>query len=85
MLDTAIGRGDLRADTDRALTLDLLASLVHYRVLFGHASTSDEDVELAVHALLRGIAADYPRLVEISRAKPGDPQMHHLHATAPNH
>lgn len=80
VLDGAISRGDLRDDVDRDLLLDLLASLVHYRALFGHASTSDAEVERAVHALLRGVAVDYGELVAISRRKPGDPDLHHLHA-----
>ncbi|MFE7616440.1 TetR/AcrR family transcriptional regulator [Streptomyces sp. NPDC057496] len=80
VLDGALARGDLRDDTDRGLLLDLLASLVHYRVLFGHAVTSDDEVEQAVHTLLRGVAVDYPKLVEISRKKDGDPQIHHRHA-----
>jgi AcrR family transcriptional regulator len=79
VLDAAIARGDLRADTDRELLLDLLASLVHYRALFGHASTSDNGVEEAVHALLRGVATNYERLVAISKAKTGDPRIHHRH------
>lgn len=78
-LDAAIARGDLRDDVDRDLLLDLLASLVHYRALFGHAVTSDDEVEQAVHTLLRGVAVDYPKLVEISRKKDGDPQIHHRH------
>jgi AcrR family transcriptional regulator len=80
VLDGALARGDLRDDADRDLLLDLLASLVHYRVLFGHAGTSDDVVEQAVHTLLRGVAVDYPKLVEISRKKDGDPQIHHRHA-----
>ncbi|MFI8437981.1 TetR/AcrR family transcriptional regulator [Streptomyces sp. NPDC079020] len=78
-LDAAIARGDLRDDVDRDLLLDLLASLVHYRALFGHAVTSDDEVERAVHTLLRGVAVDYPKLVEISRKKDGDPRIHHRH------
>lgn len=80
VLDAAIARGDLRADTYRELLLDLLASLVHYRALFGHASTSDNNVEEAVHALLRGVAANYEHLVAISQAKTGDPRIHHRHS-----
>jgi AcrR family transcriptional regulator len=80
VLDGALARGDLRDDVDRDLLLDLLASLVHYRALFGHAVTSDDEVERAVHTLLRGVAVDYPRLVEISRKKDGDPKIHHRHA-----
>lgn len=80
VLDTAIARGDLRADTDRELLLDLLASLMHYRTLFGHAPTTDDDVENAMHILLRGAAVDYEQLVAISMAKTGDPLFHHRHA-----
>ena len=67
MLDQAVARGDLRADVDRELVLDMLSSVVHYRALFGHAPTTDRDVEQAVEALLSGIAVDYPRLVAHSR------------------
>jgi AcrR family transcriptional regulator len=78
-LDRAHARGDLRDDVDRDLVLDLIGSLVHYRTLFGHASTTDTEIERAVEALLQGIAADYPRLLEHSRRTSGDPQLHHLH------
>ncbi len=79
-LDRAFARGDLRDDVDRGLVLDLLGSLVHYRALFGHAPTTDEEVERTVHTLLEGIARDYPRLLEISRSRSGDPHLHHHHA-----
>jgi AcrR family transcriptional regulator len=79
-LDRAHARGDLRDDLDRDLVLDLIGSLVHYRVLFGHARMSNAEIERAVEALLQGIAADYPRLLEHSRRVGGDPRLHHLHA-----
>lgn len=63
ILERAIARGDLRADVDRRLVVDHLGALVHYRALFGHAPTSDREIERAVHLLLRGIATDYPRLL----------------------
>ncbi|WP_325054729.1 TetR/AcrR family transcriptional regulator [Kribbella sp.] len=66
-LDRAYERGDLRSDVDRELIVDLIGSLVHYRALFGHASTSNREIERAVEALLQGIATDYPRLLEHSR------------------
>lgn len=78
-LDRALARGDLRPDIDRELTLDMLGSLVHYRALFGHAPTSDEDIERSVEALLRGIATDYDALLKHSREVSGDPRVHHLH------
>lgn len=73
-LELALARGDLREDADLELTIDLLGSLVHYRVLFGHAPTSSEAIERAVEALLRGIAVDYPSLVEHSRRMAVDHQ-----------
>lgn len=79
-LDRAHARGDLRDDIDLELILDLIGSLVHYRALFGHAPTSDAEIEPAVEALLRGIATDYPRLLEHSRRVSGDSKLHHLHA-----
>jgi AcrR family transcriptional regulator len=79
-LERAHARGDLRADVDLGLILDLLASFVHYRVLFGHAPTSNVEIERTVEALLQGIAADFPELLEHSRRTGGDPQLHHLHA-----
>jgi AcrR family transcriptional regulator len=79
-LDRAHARGDLRDDVDLELILDLIGSLVHYRALFGHAPTSDAEIERAVEALLRGIATDYPRLLEHSRRVSGDSKLHHLHA-----
>ena len=79
-LDRAHARGDLREDVDRDLILDLIGSLVHYRTLFGHARTTNVEIERAVEALLQGIASDYPRLLEHSRRMAGDPKLHHLHA-----
>jgi AcrR family transcriptional regulator len=80
MLDRAVAKGDLRDDIDRGLILDMLGSLVHYRALFGHASISDIEVEHAVEALMRGLATDYPALLEHSRRLAGDPAIHTLHA-----
>ena len=78
-LDRAHARGDLREDVDRDLILDLIGSLVHYRTLFGHARTTDAEIERAVEALLQGIATDYPALLEHSRKLSGDPDLHALH------
>ena len=79
-LERALARGDLRDDVDLELILDMIGSLVHYRALFGHAPTSDAEIERAVEALLQGIATDYPALLEHSRRTSGDPKLHHLHA-----
>jgi AcrR family transcriptional regulator len=79
-LERAHAGSDLRDDVDLDLIVDLIGSLVHYRALFAHAPTSDVEIEHAVEALLRGIATDYPRLLEHSRRMSGDPKLHHLHA-----
>jgi AcrR family transcriptional regulator len=79
-LARAHARGDLRDDVDHELVVDLIGSLVHYRALFGHARTTDAEIERAVEALLQGIATDYPRLLEHSRRLSGDPKLHRLHA-----
>jgi AcrR family transcriptional regulator len=79
-LDRAKARGDLRADVDLDLVLDLIGSFVHYRALFGHAATTNVEIEGAVEALLQGIATDYPALLEHSRRVSGDPRLHRLHA-----
>jgi hypothetical protein len=78
-VSTADEPGDLRDDLDVELILDLLGSLIHYRALFGHAPTSDAEIERTVEALLQGIATDYPALVEHSRRLSGDPKLHRLH------
>lgn len=79
-LRRAIDRGDLRADLDLELTLDLLGSVVHYRALFGHAPITEAEIERAVETLLRGIATDYPALLEHSRQLAAVPETHQLHA-----
>lgn len=55
MVDRAKARGDLRADLDRELAVDLLGALVHYRALFDHAPIDGGEVV----TLLRGMAAGY--------------------------
>jgi AcrR family transcriptional regulator len=79
-LERALQRGDLRDDLDVELILDLLGSLIHYRSLFGHAPTSDAEIERTVEVLLQGIATDYQALVEHSRRLSGDTKLHRLHA-----
>jgi AcrR family transcriptional regulator len=79
-LDRARERGDLRADVDLDLVVDLLGSLVHYRALFEHAQMSDEEAEQAVEAILPGIATDYDELVAHSKRVSTTSELHHLHA-----
>jgi AcrR family transcriptional regulator len=79
-LERAQARGDLRDEVDVGLVLDLLGSFIHYRALFGHAATSNVEIERTVETLLQGIAADYPELLEHSRRVSGAPKLHHLHS-----
>jgi hypothetical protein len=57
----------------------MLGSLIHYRTLFGHAPTSDTEVDHAIEALLGGIATDYPALVEHSRQPQAEQSTHPTH------
>jgi AcrR family transcriptional regulator len=79
-LDRSYARGDLRAEVDLELVLDAIGSLVHYRVLFGHAPMTNAEIERAVELLLQGIATDYDRLLEHSRSLSATSKLHHLHA-----
>ena len=66
-LDRAHERGHLRESIDRDLIVDLIGSLVHYRALFRHAGTTDDEIARVVEALLQGIANDYPALLRHSQ------------------
>jgi AcrR family transcriptional regulator len=68
VVDRAKARGDLRADLDPDLAVDLVGSFVFYRAMFGHAPTDEATVEAAVVTVLRGVAADF---AELSRRKLG--------------
>lgn len=76
----AIARGDLRANISLEMTVDLLASLVYYRALFGHAPTGHAEIECAVETLVQGIATDYQALLEHSRQQRGTSGGHQLYA-----
>jgi AcrR family transcriptional regulator len=60
----AMDRAELRPDVDPELIVDLLASAVYQRALFGDAP---QDTSTLVDVLLRGVAVDFERLVWISR------------------
>jgi AcrR family transcriptional regulator len=72
MVDRAKARGDLRADLDTGLAVDLLASVVHFRAMFHNAPTDGAAVGSVIATLLRGAAADHTGL---TRGKPGH---HHV-------
>jgi AcrR family transcriptional regulator len=63
----AVDRGDLRPDVDPALLVDLLASVVYQRALFGDAPIDQKSARTLVDLLLRGVAVDFERLVWISQ------------------
>jgi AcrR family transcriptional regulator len=79
-LQRAYARGDLREEIEIDLILDVIGSLVHYRALFGHAPTSDAEIERVVEALLQGIATNYPALLDHSRQVEGNRKLHVLHS-----
>lgn len=72
ILERAVARGDVHADVPGDLVLDLVSSVIFYRVLFGHASVSRAVVAQASDMLLRGIAVDYEQLVKGSLAHAGE-------------
>jgi AcrR family transcriptional regulator len=76
----ALEQGDVRDDVDRSMVLDFLASFVYYRVLFQHAAATMEEVERAVSVLLRGMATDFQRLLDIADLRRGNPAVHAHHA-----
>jgi AcrR family transcriptional regulator len=65
----AAARNDLLPDTDPEVLVDLLASVVYQRALFGSAPA---EVAPLVDLLLRGVARDFDDLVRISRLSPAE-------------
>ena len=60
--DKAVARGDVRADVECELFIDLLFSPLVYRLLVGHNPLTDADAEAIVSAVFRGVAAcDKPK------------------------
>ncbi|KUJ54611.1 TetR family transcriptional regulator [Streptomyces albus subsp. albus] len=60
-LRRGISRGDIRADADIDLLLDMLASTAYYRVLFGHLPLTPTLAEDVVEVVLRGVATSRRR------------------------
>jgi AcrR family transcriptional regulator len=63
----AVDRGELLPDVDAELFVDLLASAVYQRALFGEEPVDPSWARNLVDLLLRGVAVDFDRLVLISR------------------
>ncbi|MBO0729791.1 MAG: TetR/AcrR family transcriptional regulator [Acidimicrobiaceae bacterium] len=57
MFEDAVARGELPADADVDMMLDVLYGAVSYRVLFRHATTDRADLVRLVDGLLDGFAA----------------------------
>ncbi|MFF8842142.1 TetR/AcrR family transcriptional regulator [Streptomyces sp. NPDC015127] len=72
----AVDRGDLHADVDPELLVDLLASTVYQRALFGDGPIGETSARPLVDLLLRGVAVDFDRLVRISRRSAGARHRH---------
>ncbi|GLY70452.1 TetR/AcrR family transcriptional regulator [Amycolatopsis taiwanensis] len=60
-LRRGIHRGDLPADVDIDLLLDMLASTTYYRVLFGHLPVTATLAEDVVEIVLTGVATERGR------------------------
>lgn len=67
-IDRAIERQNIRSTVDRDTLLDMLASLVHYRAMFGHEHMTPDEAENAIELILRGAAIDYEALLAHSQA-----------------
>lgn len=53
LLERAIDRGEIAADTDLEVTLDLLYGAVYHRLLHGHAPLTDRFVQQVIDAVLK--------------------------------
>lgn len=62
----AVERGDVRADVDPDLLVDLLASVVYRRAMFIDPPIDRPAARRLVDVVLRGVAVDFEELVRIS-------------------
>ena len=54
--DRGVGRGELRADVDPEVAIDLIFGPAMYRLVAGHAPLDDTAAEAVVDAAIRGLA-----------------------------
>jgi AcrR family transcriptional regulator len=59
IIDRAVRRGEVPADTDRDVVIDLLFGWAGYRLLVGHRPLNDHLVQQAVHIVTAGLAAPF--------------------------
>jgi AcrR family transcriptional regulator len=57
LLSRAIDRGEIPADVNRVVTLDLLYGPVYHRLLHGHAPLNDRFVQQLIDAVIAAISA----------------------------
>ena len=57
MLDRAIRRGEIPADTDAGIVLDLVFGACYYRLLHGHRPLNEQFVNQVVDVVTIGVGA----------------------------
>jgi AcrR family transcriptional regulator len=62
MLDRAISRGEMPADTDKEVVIDLLFGPAYHRLLHGHLPLTDQFARQVVDLIVAGLSADRPAL-----------------------
>jgi AcrR family transcriptional regulator len=60
MLDRAISRGEIPADTDKDVVLDLLYGPAYHRLLHGHRPLTDQFARRVVDLIVAALTADHP-------------------------
>jgi hypothetical protein len=53
--DRGVARGELRADIDREVGIDLVVGPALYRLMMGHAPLTDATADAIVDAAIRGL------------------------------
>ena len=61
MLDRAISRGEIPADTDHDVVIDLLFGPAYHRLLHGHQPLTDQFARQVVDLIVAGLSVDPPR------------------------
>lgn len=61
MLDRAISRGEIPADTDKEVVIDLLFGPAYHRLLHGHQPLTDQFACQVVDLIVAGLSADPPK------------------------
>jgi AcrR family transcriptional regulator len=61
MLDRAISRGEIPADTDKDVVIDLLFGPAYHRLLHGHPPLTDQFARRVVDLIVAALPADRPR------------------------